>query len=105
MLLALWSGCVVPHIVLPSECPCTGALARLSVNRPTAWPPTPLPLLQGKGGLTSTGCDRGAFVRTAGQALPDLQVRFVPGMALDADGVSTYVRFAKFQASRPVWTG
>lgn len=34
----------------------------------------------------------------AGQALPDLQVRFVPGMALDPDGVSTYVRFAKFQA-------
>ena len=33
----------------------------------------------------------------AGQALPDLQVRFVPGMALDPDGVSTYVRFAKFQ--------
>lgn len=28
---------------------------------------------------------------------PCLQVRFVPGMALDSDGVSTYVRFAKFQ--------
>lgn len=97
-------------------------------------------LLRGRGPLTSTGCDRGAFVRTAGQALPDLQVgsacsvpalesrvllplhdrrvgsptfqrcssvtcpppaalqvRFVPGMALDSDGVSTYVRFAKFQ--------
>lgn len=37
--------------------------------------------------------------RGAGQALPDLQVRFVPGMALDPDGVSTYVRFAKFQVS------
>ncbi|PSC67760.1 glucose-methanol-choline oxidoreductase [Micractinium conductrix] len=60
-------------------------------------------LLQGKGGLTSTGCDRGAFVRTAGQALPDLQVRFVPGMALDADGVSTYVRFAKFQSQGLKW--
>lgn len=32
-------------------------------------------LLQGRGPLTSTGCDRGAFVRTAGQALPDLQAR------------------------------
>lgn len=31
-------------------------------------------LLRGAGPLTSTGCDRGAFVRTAGQALPDLQV-------------------------------
>lgn len=30
-------------------------------------------LLRGRGPLTSTGCDRGAFVRTAGQALPDLQ--------------------------------
>jgi hypothetical protein len=35
--------------------------------------------------------------RPAGQALPDLQVRFVPGMALDPDGVSTMVKFAKFQ--------
>ncbi|EFN50890.1 hypothetical protein CHLNCDRAFT_28598 [Chlorella variabilis] len=67
-------------------------------------------LLGGRGGLTSTGCDRGAFVRTAGQALPDLQVRFVPGMALDPDGVSTYVRFAngitmQLIACRPQSTG
>ncbi|KAI7844723.1 hypothetical protein COHA_001810 [Chlorella ohadii] len=60
-------------------------------------------LLRGSGPLTSTGCDRGAFVRTAGQALPDLQVRFVPGMALDSDGVSTYVRFAKFQSQGLKW--
>nr|7AV4_AAA Chain AAA, Fatty acid photodecarboxylase, chloroplastic [Chlorella variabilis] len=60
-------------------------------------------LLGGRGGLTSTGSDRGAFVRTAGQALPDLQVRFVPGMALDPDGVSTYVRFAKFQSQGLKW--
>ncbi|KAL4424367.1 hypothetical protein ABPG75_001668 [Micractinium tetrahymenae] len=60
-------------------------------------------LLQGRGGLTSTGCDRGAFVRTAGQAQPDLQVRFVPGMALDPDGVSTYVRFGRFQAKGLKW--
>lgn len=38
-------------------------------------------LLQGRGPLTSTGCDRGAFVRTAGQALPDLQARRL-GLAL-----------------------
>ena len=61
-------------------------------------------LLRGRGGLTSTGCDRGAFVRTApGLAQPDLQIRFVPGMALDPDGVSTYVRFAKFQVGG--WVG
>nr|WGL47427.1 fatty acid photodecarboxylase [Chlorella sorokiniana] len=60
-------------------------------------------LLRGRGPLTSTGCDRGAFVRTSGQALPDLQVRFVPGMALDSDGVSTYVRFAKFQTQGLKW--
>lgn len=60
-------------------------------------------LMLGRGGLTSTSCDRGAFVRTAGQALPDLQVRFVPGMALDPDGVSTMVKFAKFQEQGLKW--
>lgn len=34
-----------------------------------------------QGPLTSTGCDRGAFVRTRkGLSQPDLQIRFVPGM-------------------------
>jgi choline dehydrogenase-like flavoprotein len=64
-------------------------------------------LLRGRGPLTSTGCDHGAFVRTAAAAaagaLPDLQIRFVPGMALDPDGVSTYVRFAKFQEQGKKW--
>jgi choline dehydrogenase-like flavoprotein len=61
-------------------------------------------LLGGRGGLTSTGCDRGAFVRTAaGKASPDLQVRFVPGLSLDPDGVSTYVRFGKFQSQGLKW--
>lgn len=62
--------------------------------------------LLGKGPLTSTGCDHGAFVCTPGAApgaLPDLQIRFVPGMALDPDGVSTYVRFAKFQEKGLKW--
>ena len=36
--------------------------------------------------------------------MPDLQIRFVPGMALDPDGVSTYVRFAKFQEQGMKWT-
>lgn len=63
-------------------------------------------LLRGRGPLTSTGCDHGAFVRTPAAragALPDLQIRFVPGMALDPDGVSTYVRFAKFQEQGKKW--
>jgi fatty acid photodecarboxylase len=59
--------------------------------------------LLGKGPLTSTGCDHGAFLRTGASPLPDLQIRFVPGMALDPDGVSTYVRFAKFQEQGKKW--
>eukprot|EP00889_Picochlorum_renovo_P002620 jgi/Picre1/29650/NNA_005033.t1 len=34
---------------------------------------------------------------------PDLQIRFVPGMALDPDGVSTYTRFGKFQKEGKKW--
>lgn len=60
-------------------------------------------LLRRRGPLTTTGCDHGGFVRTAGQDLPDLQLRFVPGMALDNDGVSTYVRFARFQEQGLKW--
>lgn len=61
-------------------------------------------LLRRRGPLTTTGCDHGAFVKTpAAFAQPDLQIRFVPGMALDPDGVSTYVRFAKFQEQGKKW--
>jgi choline dehydrogenase-like flavoprotein len=64
-------------------------------------------LLRRRGPLATTGCDHGAFLRTPSSksaSLPDLQVRFVPGMALDPDGVSTYVRFAKFQKQGRKWT-
>ncbi|KAI8103262.1 hypothetical protein M9435_004601 [Picochlorum sp. BPE23] len=62
-------------------------------------------LLFGKGPLTSTGCDRGAMLATdaAEGGAPDLQIRFVPGMALDPDGVSTYTRFGKFQKEGKKW--
>lgn len=63
-------------------------------------------LLFGKGALTSTGCDRGALVTTEAakdKNSADLQIRFVPGMALDPDGVSTYVRFGKFQKEGKKW--
>ena len=60
-----------------------------------------------RGPLATTGCDHGAFVRspaaTAAGSLPDLQIRFVAGMALDPDGVSTYVRFGKFQEQGKKW--
>ena len=62
-------------------------------------------LLFGKGPLTSTGCDRGAMIKTdaATSDQPDLQMRFVPGMALDPDGVSTYTRFGKFAKEGKKW--
>lgn len=54
--------------------------------------------VRGKGPLTSTGCDRGAFVRTSeDRALPDLQLRFVAGCALDADAIGSYVAFGKMK--------
>jgi len=59
----------------------------------------PIPVLQWllfkTGLLTSTGCDHGAFVRTAastdGQA--DLQFRFLAALALGPDGMTTYTQF------------
>jgi len=37
-------------------------------------------LIMGKGAMTSTGCDRGAFVKTTPEkAQPDVQLRYVAG--------------------------
>lgn len=51
-------------------------------------------LLQGKGPLATTGCDHGALVSTrgGGGGDPDLQIRFVPGYALDPDAIQSYVK-------------
>ncbi|CAL8465624.1 g5160 [Coccomyxa elongata] len=54
-------------------------------------------LLFKKGPLATTGCDHGAFVCTAGQSEPDLQIRFVPGLALDPDGIGSYTAFGKMK--------
>ncbi|EIE18382.1 alcohol oxidase [Coccomyxa subellipsoidea C-169] len=54
-------------------------------------------LLFKKGPLATTGCDHGAFVKTAGQSEPDLQIRFVPGLALDPDGIGSYTAFGKMK--------
>eukprot|EP00892_Ulva_mutabilis_P011334 jgi/Ulvmu1/8573/UM045_0015.1 len=67
----------------------------------------PLQLLnwavRGKGPLTSTACDRGAFVRTSeDRSQPDLQLRFVAGLALDADAIGSYVAFGKMKAAGEV---
>ncbi|CAG9464312.1 unnamed protein product [Pedinophyceae sp. YPF-701] len=57
-------------------------------------------LLRRRGPLTSTGCERGAFVKTdASLPLPDLQMRIVAGLALDPDGVGSYARFAHMASS------
>jgi len=67
----------------------------------------PLPVLQWllfkTGLLTSTGCDHGAFVRTAastdGQA--DLQIRFLAALALGPDGMTTYTQFRNSRSAHP----
>jgi choline dehydrogenase-like flavoprotein len=52
--------------------------------------------LFGKGPLTSTACDRGAFVKTQEKLRqPDLQLRYVAGCALNPDGVGSFVDFGR----------
>jgi choline dehydrogenase-like flavoprotein len=61
--------------------------------------------LAGRGPLATTGCDRGAFVRTAAAtgADPDLQVRFVPAAALNPDGISSYIEFGRLASLGRRW--
>lgn len=62
-------------------------------------------LLFRRGPLATTGCDHGAFVRSkaATGKLPDLQLRYPPGCALDADGVSSYVKFGMMKQAGIKW--
>lgn len=58
----------------------------------------PLPVLKWfmfkTGMMTSVGCDHGAFVKTKPSATQaDLQIRFVPALALGPDGMSTYTKW------------
>ena len=67
--------------------------------------------LRRKGPLTSTGCDHGAFVSTGarnadgdlGKAVADLQVRVAPGLALNPDGIGSYVEFGRLAAEGRKW--
>jgi len=66
-------------------------------------------LLRRRGPLTTTGCDHGAFVATGaraaalGPATPDLQIRLAPALALDADGIGSYVEFARLKQTGRKW--
>jgi choline dehydrogenase-like flavoprotein len=65
-------------------------------------------LLQGRGPLATTGCDHGAFVCTKQQPQqqqPDLQIRFVPGYALDPDAIQSYVKYGQLRAEGRSWPG
>lgn len=54
-------------------------------------------LFKGKGPLTSTGCDHGAFVKTLDNLeSPDLQLRFVAAKAITADGMSTLTKVSNY---------
>ena len=65
--------------------------------------------LRRKGPLTSTGCDHGAFVATGarsadlGSDVADLQVRLAPGLALNPDGIGSYVEFGRLAAEGRKW--
>lgn len=59
-----------------------------------------------RGPLATTGCDHGAFLRTsASHSQPDLQMRFVPGCSLDADGVKAYTVFGELKKQGRKWPG
>ncbi|KAI8470464.1 MAG: GMC oxidoreductase-domain-containing protein [Monoraphidium minutum] len=63
-------------------------------------------LLQGRGPLTTTGCDHGALVNTrGGSGDPDLQIRFVPGYALDPDAIQSYVKYGQLKKEGKAWPG
>ena len=52
----------------------------------------------GKGPLTSTACDRGAFVKTEEKLKQaDLQLRYVAGCALNPNGVGSFVDFGRMR--------
>ena len=53
--------------------------------------------LGGRGILATTFCDHGAFLRSdpATQSLPDVQIRFVPGIGPHPDGVKAYELLGK----------
>ena len=54
--------------------------------------------VRGKGALTSTACDRGLFVKTNDKlAQPDLQIRYVAALALDANAIGSYAKFGKMK--------
>lgn len=64
--------------------------------------------LRRRGPLTTTGCDHGAFVSTGARTAtlgdaPDLQIRLAPALALDADGIGSYVEFARLKESGRKW--
>ncbi|MEW5312725.1 MAG: hypothetical protein WDW38_004337 [Sanguina aurantia] len=62
-------------------------------------------IFQRNGALASTGCDHGAFVNTNGASQPDLQLRFVPALSLDPDGVKTYTRVGEIRKLGLSWPG
>ena len=52
--------------------------------------------MHGAGILSTTFCDHGAFVRSDAKfTLPDIQLRFVPGIGPDPDGVKAYELLGK----------
>lgn len=52
--------------------------------------------LQGKGPMTSSGCEQGCFINTKGEDGPaDLQIRFAPAGSPYKDGVSYYKDYGK----------
>ena len=58
--------------------------------------------LRGKGALTTTGCDRGLFVKTNDKlSQPDLQIRYISALALTPNGVDAVSAFGRLKVRIP----
>jgi choline dehydrogenase-like flavoprotein len=81
------------------------ATSQIYDKRNNIRPSAVLQYMIGKNGpLATTGCDHGAFVRTSPDlAQPDLQIRFVPGMALDPDVIKAFVEFGNLKKAGKPW--
>jgi fatty acid photodecarboxylase len=85
-----------PAAVVSFSSPCKGVSVTSKLR--LFGMPNPLPVIKWfftkTGMMTSVGCDHGAFVKTTSTvSQPDLQVRFIPALALGPDGMTTYTKF------------
>ena len=93
-----------PAVTVAFDCSIPDGMSQIKPWMPYLNVISPIALCQwafrGAGVLATTYCDHGAFVRSAPEtgppdSLPDVQLRFVPGIGPAADGVKAYELLGK----------